>query len=184
MGGGSANAATLLNFLNSKKHLKLSKFRLEKVALKIGFDVPICLEKKNTILMEKNKIERLNKKFKLNVLIVYPNIVLSTKKIYKKINKFNSFSENSFLAIKKNKKIIPYLQKEKNDLQKTVIQLYPKVEKIINFISDQKGCYLSRITGSGSACIGIFSNIKSANYAKKLVNLNFQNCWCVVSKTI
>jgi len=184
LGGGSSNAATLLNFLNSKMRLKLSKLRLEKIALNIGSDVPVCLERKNTILTKKSNIERLKKRFKLNILIVYPNIVLSTKKIYKKQKEFSSFNKRNFLAIKQNKKIIPYLQKEKNDLQKTVVQLCPKVEKIINFISNQKGCYLSRITGSGSACIGIFSNIKSANYVKKLINLNFQNCWCVVSKTI
>ena len=59
---------------------------------------------------------------------------------------------------KNNKKLINFLKNENNDLEKTVIKIYPKIKKIIDYIKSQKGCYFSRITGSGSACIGIFSN--------------------------
>ena len=53
------------------------------LANKVGFDVPICLEKKNTLLTgKKGKILRLSQKFKLNILIIYPNIICATKKIY------------------------------------------------------------------------------------------------------
>ena len=76
------------------------------------------------------------------------------------------------------------MQKENNDLEKTVIKIYPKIGKIIDYIKSLNGCYFSRITGSGSACIGIFSNMKNAICAKKLVKLKYPNYWCVVSKTI
>ena len=59
-----------------------------------------------------------------------------------------------------------------------------KIGKIINFIRSQNDCFFSRITGSGSACIGIFSNVKSAVLTKKLIKLKFPNYWCAVSKTI
>ena len=81
-------------------------------------------------------------------------------------------------------KIIKYLQKEGNDLEITTTKFYPKIKKIIDFISSQNGCYFSQITGSGSACIGIFSNTKTAIYAQKLIKLKFPKYWCVVSKTI
>ena len=82
LGGGSSNAADLLNFLNSKMNLKLNKNEMNKIANKIGFDVPICLEKRNTFLTgKKNEIIRLFEKFGLNILIVYPNIICSTKAI-------------------------------------------------------------------------------------------------------
>ena len=75
LGGGSSNAATLLNFFNKKMKLKLKKFFIYKLASKIGFDVPIILEKKNTILTgKKSNIKRLKRSFKLNILLVYPNI--------------------------------------------------------------------------------------------------------------
>ena len=79
LGGGSSNAAGLLNFFNSKMKLKLSKNKTKKLAGKIGFDVPINLERRNTFLTGKgDEILRLNQKFKLNLLIVYPNLICST----------------------------------------------------------------------------------------------------------
>ena len=49
LGGGSSNAADLLNFLNSKMSLKLNKNEIKKIASHIGFDVPVTLKKKTFI---------------------------------------------------------------------------------------------------------------------------------------
>jgi len=185
LGGGSSNAADLLNYCNLKMKLKLNKNKIKKLASQIGSDVPVNLERKNTFLTgKKDKILRFSQKFKLNLLIVYPNLICSTKKIYQK-NKKISFSKRqpSFSTIS-NKKLINFLKSEHNDLEKTVIKIYPKVKKIIDYIKSRKGCYFSRITGSGSACIGIFSNMKNAIYAQKLIKLKYPKYWCAVSKTI
>lgn len=185
LGGGSSNAADLLNYFNSKMKLKLSKNKIKKLAGQIGFDVPVNLEKRNTFLTGKRgEILRLNQKFKLNLLIVYPNLICSTKKIYERNRKINLSKAQSIFYIKNNKKLINLLKNENNDLEKTVIKIYPKVKKIIDCIKSQKGCYFSRITGSGSACIGIFSNMKNAIYAQKLIKLKYPKYWCAVSKTI
>ena len=185
LGGGSSNAANVLNFFNSKMRLKLNKDEISKIAYQIGFDTPVSLEKKNTLLTgKKGEILRLNQKFRLNILIVYPNVICSTKKIYANNKKFTFLRSQSNFYIKDKNKLIDFLKNENNDLEKTTIKFYPKVRKIINFIKSQNGCYFSRITGSGSACIGIFSNMKSAVFAQKFMKLKFPNYWCVVSKTI
>ena len=185
LGGGSSNAANLLNYFDSKMGLKLSKDKIKKLAAKIGFDVPINLERRNTFLTGKrNEILRLNQKFRLNLLIVYPNLICSTKKIYEKNKEISRLKPQSFFYIKNNKKLINFLKKEHNDLEKTVVQIYPKIKKIIYYIKSQKGCYFSRVTGSGSACIGIFSNMKNALYAQKLIKLKYPKYWSAVSKTI
>ena len=185
LGGGSSNAAYLLNYFNSRLRLKLSKNKINKIANQIGFDTPINLKKKNTFLTgKKGEIIRLKKNFKLNIVIVYPNFICSTGEIYRK-NTVNNLSKPQPIPyIKNNKKLIDYLKNEKNDLEKTVIKIFPKVKEVINYIKSQKGCYFSRITGSGSACIGIFSNIENAVYAKKLIKLKYPKYWCAVSKTI
>ena len=185
LGGGSSNAADLLNYFNSKMKLKLSKNKIKKLAGQIGFDVLINLKKRNTFLTgKKGEILRLNQKFKLNLLIVYPNLICLTKKIYERNRKINLSKAQSIFYIKNNKKLINLLKNENNDLEKTVIKIYPKVKKIIDCIKSQKGCYFSRITGSGSACIGIFSNMKNAICAQKLIKLKYPKYWCAVSKTI
>ena len=185
LGGGSSNAAYLLNFFNTKMRLKLSKNKIKKLAGQIGFDVPVNLERKNTFLTGKRgEILRFNHKFRLNLLIVYPNLICSTKKIYERNRKISLSKPRSFFYIKNNKKLINLLKNENNDLEKTVITIYPKVKKIIDCMKSQKGCYFSRITGSGSACIGIFSNMKNAFLAQKLIKLKYPKYWCVISKTI
>ena len=127
---------------------------------------------------------RINEKFNLNLLIVYPNIICSTKKIYNKNRIYGSAKYQSYFNKKKSRKLIDYLKNEKNDLEKIVIKIYPKIGKIINYIKIQKGCLFSRITGSGSACFGIFSNMKNAIYAKKLIKVKYPKYWCIVSKSI
>ena len=185
LGGGSSNAANLLNYFNLKMKLKLSKNKIRKLADQIGFDVSINLEKRNAFLTGKRgKILRLNQKFKLNLLIVYPNLICSTKKIYERNRKINLSQPQSCFYIKNNKKLINFLKNENNDLEKAVIKIYPKIKKIIDYIKSQKGCHFSRITGSGSACIGIFSNMRHAIYVQKLIKLKYPKYWCAVSKTI
>ena len=185
LGGGSSNAANLLNFFNSKMKLKLNKNKLYKIANEVGFDVPIGLEKKNTLLTgKKGEILRFNRKFNFNILIVYPNLISSTKEIYEKNKKFSSYKSQSKINTFNQRQLINFLKQESNDLEKTVIKLHSKVRNIIDFMKIQNGCYFSRITGSGSACIGIFCNKKDAAYTQKMIKLKYPNYWCVVSKTI
>jgi len=183
LGGGSSNAADLLNYFDNKIKLKMNKKK--KLARKIGFDVPISLERKNSFLTgKKDEILRLKKNFNLNLLIVYPNLICSTKEIFKQNKKRGVLKLPYFFNKNGNKKIINFLKFENNDLEETAIKIYPKIKKIINYIQSQKGCYFSRITGSGSACIGIFSNMKNALYAKKMIKLKYPKYWCAVSKTM
>ena len=185
LGSGSSNAASLLNFLNKKFKLKLSKGLKNKISREIGFDVPINLETKNSAVAGKNnKILRFKKKFKLNILIVFPNIVCSTKKIYKKNKIFNSLPVKYNSHLNSKKKLIEFLKNTGNDLEKAATKLYPKIKKVIEFIKKQKGCYFSRITGSGSACIGIFSDKQSIIFTQKLIKSKFPKYWSVVSKTM
>ena len=185
LGGASSNAANLLNFLKSKKILKINENKKNKIARKIGFDVPILLNNKNCFLIgKKEKIIRLKKSFKLNMLIVYPNFICSTKKIYKKNRKFTIDKKWNYKNIRTSKKLINFLITEGNDLEQSAIKLYPKIKEVINIINSQNGCYFSRITGSGSACIRIFSSAKTANSAKKRIKSKFPNFWCVASRTI
>jgi len=113
LGGGSSNAADVLTFFNSKMRLKLNKNEISKIAYQIGFDIPVSLEKKNTLLTgKKGEILRLNQKFRLNILIVYPNVICSTKKIYANNKNFTLLRPQSNFYIKDKKKLIDFLKNE------------------------------------------------------------------------
>ncbi len=185
LGGGSSNSAALLNFFNLKMNLKIKKNKINKIASFIGFDTPINLVQKNTLIPgNKRKMIRIKNKFNFNILLIYPNIVCSTKKIYQKNENFSSSTSRIKFYLNNKKKLINFLSCERNDLQKTVFKFYPKIKKIVEFVNSQKGCYFSRITGSGSTIIGIFSNAKLARNTQKSIKLKFPKYWCEVSKTI
>ena len=184
MGGGSSNAATLINFFNSKMNLKLKKKEIVQLANRVGSDVLACMVQKNLLLLGKKiKILKENR-FKLIFLIVFPNFPCSTKKIYSKNNIFSSVKFISYSSTNNKKKYLNFLKRENNDLEETVVKIYPKIENLIKEISIQKGCFFSRLTGSGSACFGLFSSVKNATMAKNLIRRKFPRYWYKISKTI
>ena len=79
---------------------------------------------------------------------------------------------------------IELIKKEKNDLETISSSIQPEIKKIISFLSFQKGCYLSRMTGSGSVCYGLF---KDQIYAKKALNklkIKYPKFWFSIAKTV
>ena len=59
----------------------------------VGLGNPNPNNKNNRHNVGFHVIDAINQKFKLNTLIVYPNIVCSTKKIYKKNKTFTSLQD-------------------------------------------------------------------------------------------
>ena len=185
LGGGSANAATIINFLYKSKKIKLKKKLIYKLANKIGSDVPILLKKTTTLITgNRDKIVRYKKNFKLIILIVYPNVNCSTERVYSKNKNFSRPKPVASYSIRSKSKLIDFLKSEPNDLEESTVKIYPIVRKIINIISNQRGCYFSRLTGSGSACFGVFTSVNNAIIAQRFIKKKFPQYWCVVSKTI
>ena len=62
MGGGSMNAASLINYFLEKKIIKLNKKKLINITKLIGSDVILGINPKNTILSSNGKLTKLKKK--------------------------------------------------------------------------------------------------------------------------
>ena len=72
----------------------------------------------------------------------------------------------------------------RNDLQSVVEKKYPKLKIILNNISFQKGCYFSRMTGSGSVCYGLFKDQITAKKALNKLKIKFPSFWFSFAKTV
>ena len=115
--------------------------------------------KSNKIIQE-NFLKIKNFKFKHNfyLLIVYPFKKSSTKDIYSKFRKYEKIKKlNIFNRISK-LKMVDKLKSETNSLESVIISRFPIIKKVLKELSLLKKCEFSRITGSGSACIGLFLN--------------------------
>ena len=117
-------------------------------------------------------------------VLIYPFLKSSTKQIYLKLKKFDVIKNKTFYSKKSAKKLIGTLRQEKNSLEKIVISKFPVVKKILYELELIKNCQISRVTGSGSACFGLFLNKKDATSALRQIKRKFPKFWCVLCKTI
>ena len=130
------------------------------MAYKVGSDVVLGLERKNSILFKNGKVGRLENKINLHVLIVKPNIDCSTKGIYANVRKYSKSLYNN-----KSKRFFEksYLAQSGNDLENVVFKKYPKIKNLKYFISNLPNILFTRMTGSGSALVAYFKSKKAAN---------------------
>ena len=181
MGGGSMNAASLINFFIKKKILRLNNRELMKLVSQIGSDVTLGLEPTNTILTSKGKIRRYYKNVQLHTLVVKPSFGCSTKYVYSKVK---SFSKSQFSYPKKTMFKTEYLKTLNNDFEAIVFKKYPKLKKIKSFLLSVPNNIFVRMSGSGSSIVAYFHSKRACGQAFRQFKRKFNSHWCIVSKTI
>ena len=181
MGGGSMNAASLINFFINKKILKLKKNELTELAGQIGSDVILGINPTNTILSPNGEIKKYYKNIKLHTLVVKPNFGCSTKYVYSKVK---SFSKSQFTFPKKKMFNVEYLKTLNNDLEKIALKEYPKLKKIKSFLLTMPNNIFVRMSGSGSSIVAYFHSRRECGNAYRQFKRKFNSHWCITSKTI
>ena len=181
LGGGSMNAASLINFFIKKRLIRTNNEEILKISNSVGSDVALGLNLKNLLFKPNNTIKKLSNKKKFFVLIVKPYFGCSTKKIYSKVRKFSNresnLNSNNIFSMK-------LLKKSKNDLEIVVLKEYPKLKSLKIFLENLTTIEFARMTGSGSAIIAYFSSFRKCKEAREKVKKQFRNYWCKISKTI
>jgi len=155
LGGGSSDAAeVILGFLKLFK-IKISRNELIKFSKKIGSDIPFFLYKGCCYIEGKGeKIRKLHFPWRKNsyILLIYPDINISTEKIY------SLWDKNKPRSLT-------------NDFENIVFELYPEIYKLKKILVNFKSNYVS-LTGTGSCIYGLFYNReKSIKIFKKLTEL-------------
>ena len=169
LGGGSSNAATTLKVLNKLWDINFDNEKLIRLGKDIGADVPFFIfggaQQVSGIgeKLKKIKIKFLKDYF---ILVVYPQIHISTKWAYSKMIKHlpSNKNNNKFPSLlnKGNLKLL------ENDFEKVVFRTYPEISKIKQALIDSGAVYAS-LSGSGSAMFGFFSNMRDLIKSQKLL---------------
>ena len=73
LGGGSMNAANILNFLIKKKFIKLNQKKIRMISNLIGSDVILGISPKSTVMTSKNVIKKFFRCPRFYTLLVHPN---------------------------------------------------------------------------------------------------------------
>lgn len=155
LGGGSANAAFTLLLLNKFFKLSLDIKKLKTYAQLLGSDCVFFIENKTVLGLEKGdvllpvEVSALKNKY---IYIVKPNVHINTAKAYAlaKPEKPAVLLRNLLKSpIGKWKDTIS------NDFERIIFPNYPVLQSIKNSLYEQGAIYAS-MSGSGSACYGIF----------------------------
>ena len=185
MAGGSSNAAAVLVGLNELWKLGLSKDELRELGLKLGADVPFCIEGGTALaegIGEKlTYIKGINKD--VNILVCKPDIFVSTKEVYQSldIKNIEKRPDNKLLIEKlNNDDIVSVSNNMVNVLEEVTSKKYSDI-KVIEDIIAKNGAMGTMMSGSGPTVFGFFDNEEKAKRARVELLENYSQVYVVTS---
>ena len=187
MAGGSTDAATTLELLNTMYSLNLSKDDLMKRAVTLGADVPYCILK-GTALSEGigEVLTPLKQLMPCYILIVKPPIYVSTKFVYEnlRINELTSHPDiDGIVDAISSGDLETMSQKMGNVLESVTEDNYPVISSIKKLMT-QNGAISSLMSGSGPTVFGIYDNEDKINQAATFFKTNYPSYRTYVTKPI
>ena len=179
LGGGSSNVAEILKYLMSEGALSKSQCLL--VAKELGSDIEFFLEEGSALINGTGSVKRRINLFSDKIfLIIYPQILMSTKIIFEQ---HNILSKSNFLY-EGQTQISDILQDTSNDLEKTAITLHQETGMVKQFLENDEHCEFARMTGSGSAFFGCYDDEALANDAASKIKKLYPKWWTCLARTI
>lgn len=176
LGGGSADAAFLLNSLNNYFNLNISNKDLKNFSATLGSDCPFFIDNKPCMAYGRGEIlETFDIDLtKYKIVVIHPSIHVNTAWAYK-----NSTPESNRRALKSLLDSTPITNWKniiRNDFETVVFSVYPEIKDLKDKMYHLGAIYAS-MTGSGSAVYGIFEN-NNEDYTKHF------SCFVWQGKTI
>lgn len=194
LGGGSSNAAAALKALVKLWRIKAAQARLNKIAARLGADVPFFLTGGTALVRGKGeKIKKILKKHRWYFLLVVPDIMINTSYAYSKLaEKRLKMFKNTGKAVKIRENIANCLNKAPkmasifqiyggkeaiNRCQRLFFNsfeeiLFPEMSKLARIKEAllKSGAQAALLSGSGSSVFGVFPDRQKAaqSYRKML----------------
>jgi len=192
LGGGSSDAAYTLSGLNLLWGLGLNNRDLSSIGAEIGSDVPFFLNSPVAIVEGRGeRVSPLKIDSSIDILLVNPFISISSAWAYASFDKLRMHGELAEPLTKKTVDIKLFcraIEKKdfaslvtmlKNDLERSVKEKYPVVDKIKKSML-QNGAVISAMSGSGPTVFGIFESKDTAKKAARVMKPH----WCRLVETI
>ena len=181
LGGGSADAAAVIRFItNNSKHV----IHTPEALSKIGADIPACVLSVASRVRGIGEIVRPLDISEINlwVVLVNPDIFVSTGSIFEEVTEKYNRPLESFIDLSSTDQFIDYLKRQRNDLQTIAIKKHPEINKVLATIEETEDVLLSRMSGSGSTCFGLYRNQDIAKKAVSYISKKSDKWWIKFSK--
>lgn len=170
LGGGSADAAATIKGLLSFWKKKLPPLELQDILVNLGADVPMCYYAKACIVEGiGEKITPIKIPSQIPALLIFPNKFCSTADIFNSYNSKYTPPINITDNLSNQSELYKFLKKQKNDLTSSASQKIPEITHVLQTLKNLNGCYIARMSGSGSACFGLFETQEQTKFAASVL---------------
>jgi 4-diphosphocytidyl-2-C-methyl-D-erythritol kinase len=168
LGGASSNAATVMRELINLWNLPVEMPELLQLGRRVGADVPLFLYGKPCVMRGVGDRVTPIKLPALSYVIVYPNVVLSTKDVYNDFRIVLTKKENEVTFSGQFSTVFDIADILENDLEEVAFVKCPKIKTIKERLK-KAGAVGALMSGSGSAVFGIFEEHGGAQEASAKV---------------
>ena len=178
LGGGSADAAAVLQLLCNHWKIASTDVDLPRLGLSLGADVPVCLQAGATLVSGVG--EKLNPSGRLPVahlVIVNPREALSTAEVFGTFTGPRSAADPLDRDIDDVATLAAELGNRRNDLEAPATVLAPVIGDVLDGLAATAGCLLSRMSGSGASCFGLYATAAEARKAAAALEALQPNWW-------
>lgn len=161
IGGGSADAAATLRGLIRLWGATLPRETLATLALRLGADVPMCLESRPLIARGiGEEIEPVPELPAFAMVLANPLKGVSTPEVFRRL----TIKNNPALSLPETAGWLAAIDAARNDLEPPARQIVPEIA-VISTMLQARGALLTRMSGSGATYFGIFATIAAARHA-------------------
>ncbi|MDX2263757.1 MAG: 4-(cytidine 5'-diphospho)-2-C-methyl-D-erythritol kinase [Hyphomicrobiales bacterium] len=191
LGGGSADAAAAIRaMLRARPDIRPDERQVERAALAIGADVPVCLRQETAFMGGVGEqVRPLPQPAPFPALIVNPGVKLATRDVFAALSAPALASAADFRrdadlmrARLESEGWRAVLLAGRNDLEPPARRLSPVIDDVLAMIDAAPGCWLARLSGSGPTCFGLFETADAADAAARAIGARRPSWWMTATE--
>lgn len=183
IGGGSSDAAATLKLLDRLWDLQASEQDLDAIARDLGADVPVCLRG------SANLMQGLGEQLtpwpalpQLPAVLVNPGVSVATAEAFRALGQRSGVGAPTVASLKTPPEATSWLARQRNDLEAPAIGIAPVIREALSQLAATPRCLLSRMSGSGATCFGLYECEADAAAAARILAGRYPRWWVVPAK--
>jgi 4-diphosphocytidyl-2-C-methyl-D-erythritol kinase len=183
IGGGSADAAATLRALSALWAVSPDRAALAQLALRLGADVPVCLDGKPSFIGGiGEEIASAGAVPQAHLLLVNPGVATPTPAVFRARNAGFSQPARWIAPPGDVHALAEALKARRNDLTDAAIIVTPAIREVLNAIGNTRDCLISRLSGSGATCFGLYAQAEAAEAARAEILAAYPAWWAVATR--
>lgn len=180
LGGGSSDAAATMRALS-----EMTGRPVPGDVFALGADVPVCAAGVGAARMSGvgEQVTPVPGLPVLDAVLVNPKIEVMTAEVFKRLkSRENPPMPDPLPTHVSAPELIEWLRGMRNDLETAAIEAQPVISQVFDTLAVTPGCMLTRMSGSGGTCFGLYGDAETAASAAGRLSEAFPSWWVAATR--